>query len=88
MKVWLNRALGCNHQSIHMPRLHPLCSAYDIVEFMRSKEIVYCVSRNLKKIRFLCKEKVFISKQICMLIFETEDQFMHSIQLYYIYRCL
>ena len=27
LKVWPNTALGCNHQSISMPKLHPLCSA-------------------------------------------------------------
>ena len=27
LKVWPNTALGCNHQSICMPQLQPLCSA-------------------------------------------------------------
>ena len=27
LKVWPNTALGCNHQSICMPELQPLCSA-------------------------------------------------------------
>ena len=27
LKVWQNTALGCNHQSICMPQLQPLCSA-------------------------------------------------------------
>ena len=27
LKVWSNTALGCNHQSICMPQLQPLCSA-------------------------------------------------------------
>ena len=27
LKVWLNIALSCNHQSIYMPQLQPLCSA-------------------------------------------------------------
>ena len=27
LKVWPNKALGCNHQSICMPQLQPLCSA-------------------------------------------------------------
>ena len=27
LKVWPNTALGCNHRSICMPQLQPLCSA-------------------------------------------------------------
>ena len=27
LKVWPNTALGCNHQSVCMPQLQPLCSA-------------------------------------------------------------
>ena len=27
LKVWPNTALDCNHQSVCMPQLQPLCSA-------------------------------------------------------------
>ena len=35
LNVWLNTALGCNHQSICMPQLQPLCSAAQVPNVLK-----------------------------------------------------